>query len=140
MVANTIHSNQTTNAMETIFKKGDRVFLHVYGWGKIIDVDFDLKVKFESLDCNKYFDHETSKLLSFNEYKLVGFSQERPEELPNKGDIVWGRNEFPSEWHIGHFFEKRGDNYLISSHPQPTGWHNIVSEITTKNPYSDEKN
>ena len=119
--------------IDPIFKISDRVYHYKYGWGNITNlgnnVVFD---KNPNLFMNVNFE---KKLLSFTEYTIEGFSQERPEELPKKGDIVWGRNEFPSEWHIGHFYEKRGDNYLISSHPQPTGWHNIVTEITTKNPF-----
>jgi hypothetical protein len=123
-------------AIDTKFKIGDRVYHYIYGWGNITNlgnnVVFD---KQPNLFMNVNFE---KKLLSFTEYTIEGFSQERPKELPKKGDIVWGRNEFPSEWHIGHFYDKLGDNYLISSHPQPTGWNNIVKEITNKNPYADE--
>jgi hypothetical protein len=130
--------------MEQIFKKGDRVYCIMHGWGEVIyadyDDDFGIHVEFsqseeESFTCDGRFYLGENPILSFTEYTLEGFSQERPEELPNKGDIVWGRNEFPNEWHIGHFFKKRGDNYLISSHPQPSGYHNIFAEITTINPY-----
>ena len=123
--------------IDNIFENNDRVYHYIYGWGTVIDmgnsVVFDEKL-------NMIMDvYSQRHLLSFTRYIIEGFSQERPEALPKKGDIVWGRNEFPSEWHIGHFFEKRGDNYLISSHPKPTGWNNIVIEITTKNPYADEQ-
>ena len=133
--------------MENKFKKGDRVFDIMYGWGNVINIEgydrFCVEVLFDDNVKRSYlFDAlypseggYPRPVLSFTEYKLEGFTRERPEELPKRGDIVWGRNEFPSEWHIGHFYEKRGDNYLISSHPQPTGWHSIVKEITTKNPF-----
>lgn len=125
--------------IDPIFKIGDRVYHYKYGWGGITDIHNGINKRiFVEFDNNLRINRETieeKNLLSFTEYTLEGFSQKRPEELPKKGDIVWGRNEFPSEWHIGHFYEKRGDNYLISSHPQPTGWHSIVKEITTKNPF-----
>lgn len=123
-------------SIDTKFKIGDRVYHYIYGWGNITNygniVTFDIN---PNLVMNVNFE---KKLLSFTEYTLEGFSQERPKELPKRGQIVWGRNEFPSEWHIGHFYDKLGDNYLISSHPQPTGWNNIVKEITTINPYENE--
>ncbi|MFM1756231.1 MAG: hypothetical protein RL621_1179 [Bacteroidota bacterium] len=128
--------------LDPIFKSKDRVYHYKYGWGTVMEihngVNKRILIEFDDVKNLIREMKSESNLLSFTEYELKGFTQERPEELPNKGDIVWGRNEFPSEWHIGHFFEKRGDNYLISSHPQPTGWNNIVSEITTKNPYENE--
>jgi len=130
---------------KTVFKKGDKVFDYRRGWG-IVDCVversfYPINVKFDGYLDNYSWDgrifENQPQTLSFTEYTLVGFSQERPEELPKKGQIVWGRNEFPSEWHIGYFFEKRGDKYLINSHPNPTGWHSEVIEITTENPYQD---
>jgi hypothetical protein len=125
-------------AIDNIFKSNDRVYHYKYGWGTIIDmgknVVFDERL---NLIMEVY---SQRNFLSFTRYSIEGFSQERPEELPEKGDIVWGRNEFPSEWHIGHFFEKQGDYYLISSHPKPTGWNNKVIEITTINPYKQQDN
>lgn len=121
---------------KSVFKVEDRVFDFCFGWGKIVTIDTGwMKIRFDNSKRDAHYEQDDLKTLSFTEYTLEGFSQKRPEELPKKGDIVWGRNEFPSEWHIGHFYDKLGDNYLISSHPQPTGWNNIVKEITTKNPY-----
>lgn len=128
------------------FKVGDKVFDIRKGWGKvgfIIDSShFPINVNFDKCSDDYTWDGRAllgqMQVLSFTEYTLEGFSQERPEELPKKGQIVWGRNELPSEWHIGYFFEKRGDKYLINSHPNPTGWHSEVIEITTENPYKDE--
>jgi hypothetical protein len=128
-------------AIDRVFNFNDRVYHYKYGWGTIRDIHNGINdrilIEFEEQPNLIRELYSEKNLLSFTEYALQGFSQERPEELPKKGDIVWGRNEFPSEWHIGHFFEKRGDNYLISSHPKPTGWNNIVIEITTKNPYDN---
>jgi len=130
---------------KSVFKVGDKVFDLRNGWGVINkiyeDFVFPIKVDFgDTFDCYTYdgkFDNSNLVFLSFTEYKLEGFSQERPEELPKKGQIVWGRNELPSEWQIGHFFQKRGDKYLMSLHPNPNGWYSEVIEITTKNPYEN---
>jgi hypothetical protein len=126
--------------MKTIFKKGDKVYFHIYGWGKIIDIDFDFKVKFESLDYSKYFDDETSKLLSFTEYKLDGFSQERPEELPQKCDIVWVKDDKDGAWLISHFIKKENGLYYCSDAASDDDYSMPFAYLTTKNPYSDEKN
>jgi len=132
---------------KSVFKVGDKVFDIRYGWGVISEIheglEFPISVHFDDDNYDFYtydgrITNTSIPFLSFTEYKLEGFSQERPEELPKIGQIVWGRNELPSEWHIGYFFEKRGDKYLINSHPNPSLWHSEVTEITTENPYKDE--
>jgi len=132
---------------ETVFKVGDKVFDIRYGWGIVSeicqDLLFSISVDFDYDNCfsytfNKIFYNRNLPFLSFTEYKLEGFSQERPEELPKKGQICWGRNELSSEWDIGYFFEKRGNKYLMNSRPIKIGWHIEVIEITTENPYKDE--
>lgn len=114
--------------MKTIFKKGDRVFDKAYGWGTVYEIEnydrYAVRVIFD--DNCKY------------SYTLEGFSQERPEELPKKGQIVWIRGKFPSKWEIGHFFEKKGDEYRTCLSPSYQGWSNKGIEITTTNPYKDE--
>jgi hypothetical protein len=128
---------------KSVFKVGDKVFDYRYGWGIvnfIVDKSFyPINVKFGEYSYDYTWDGraflDLSQVLSFTEYTLEGFSQERPEELPKKGQIIWGRGELPSEWHIGYFFEKRGDKYLINSHPNPSLWHSEVIEITTEDPY-----
>jgi hypothetical protein len=131
--------------METIFKVGDKVFDYTCGWGEVNRVDFNVEsfwpvgVIFESENTEAYtFDGRyystQAKTLSFTEYTLKGFSQERPEELPNKGDIVWVRDEFPSEWIIGHFVRKSGDKYYVSlDNKTSNGWG---CEMTTINPHA----
>lgn len=122
------------------FKEGDRVFDIRYGWGHIAEayLNFHVKVYFDSEKSAFWFDNISSRILSFTEYALDGYTAFRTEELPNKGDIVWIRNEFPSEWKIGHFRGKVDEEYWISStnnaHCDAKG-----TEITTKNPYENEK-
>lgn len=125
--------------MENIFKQGDRVFDIRYGWGVVEEVITAVVVKFDScvMDRNHYWGRLLG-VLSFTEYTLEGFSQERPEELPNKGDIVWVRGEFPDDWTIGHFIKKDNDKYYISYSPSLNGWHTFGVEFRTTNPYENE--
>lgn len=134
--------------MKDIFKEGDRVYCVLHGWGEVIyadkDDDFGIHVRF-SLTEEESFTHDgrfylgEPPILSFTEYTLNGFSQERPEELPKKGQVVWTRGEFPSEWEIGHFFEKKGNEYRTYLSPSLQGWNNKGIEIRTTNPYEDEQ-
>ena len=82
-----------------IFKKGDKVFDYVSGWGEVIEtnnVEFEnypLRVKFGEIIIRIYtFDgriyEESPQTLSFTEYTLDGFSQERLIELPEIGEMV----------------------------------------------------
>lgn len=127
--------------MKDIFKEGDRVFHIQYGWGTIKNVLNDMYV-FDKGSEIFGFPKDNNKTLSFTEYTLNGFSQERPEELPKKGQVVWGKNIDENSWHIGHFhiFDKNSISlkYCISSNPlgNKTLW---VQQITTTNPYEDEQ-
>ena len=97
---------------ELVFKKGDRVFDYRYGWGKIVHMDFTefpIGVQFDvrGTQCGVSTYTEDGRwnrislpTLSFTEYTLEGFSQERPEKLPNKGDVVWVRDHEKDFWII----------------------------------------
>jgi hypothetical protein len=129
--------------MKTIFKKGDRVFHIQHGWGTFDEVlDEYLVIIFDGRSKNDdkiIFPKFQNKTLSFTEYTLEGFSQERPEELPKKGDVVWVRDELPSVWIVGHFYGKQNGKYYIAKSPNMLGWTTNGTEITTKNPYADEQ-
>lgn len=126
-------------ANKNIFKVGDKVYLYPLGWGDIqYESDYDYSIYFESIEAVRYIGGDVRKLLSFTEYTLEGFSQDRPEELPKVGQVVWTRGEFPSEWEIGHFFEKKGNEYRTYMSPSLKGWNNKGIEIRTTNPYEDE--
>lgn len=87
---------------ESIFKVGDRVFDFNFGWGVVSSIDttseYPIWVTFGnnnqmfSYTFNGNVQMSLKPSLSFTEYKLNGFSQQRPEILPNKGDIVWVRD------------------------------------------------
>ena len=134
--------------METIFKKGDRVFCYMFGgWGEVIEEYDNAKAIHCSFsDGNVYLTKDgrylhlkgMPSILSFTEYTLEGFSQERPEELPNKGDIVWVRGVFPSHWQVGHFFAKDGIQYRVSMDANGSGWTHYGIEIRITNPYENE--
>jgi hypothetical protein len=129
---------------ETIFKEGDKVFDILFGWGEVTCiVEFNTNhpvvcrfgedtINYTKLGC--YF-KGWSRTLSFTEYKLEGFSQERPEVLPEFGDVVWVRGEFPSQWVIGHFWKKQGNEYYVSDTPDGLEYVAVGIEITTENPY-----
>lgn len=121
---------------EQIFKIDDRVFNCHIGWGKIIKEDYTHPTVLwddgEQGYCPKIY-------LSFTEYTLKGFSQERPEELPNEGDIVWVRNADPGIWAIGHFYKKIDDYFYVSNSVGEKEWSRRGLEITTKNPYENRE-
>ena len=123
-----------------VFKVGDRVYLYPLGWGDIqYESDYDYSIYFESIEATRYIGGDVRKLLSFTEYTLEGFSQDRPEELPNRGDIAWVRNEFPGNWAIGHFYKKEDDYYYVSDYVGQKEWSKRGLEMTTKNPYTNEQ-
>ena len=74
-----------------IFKVEDKVYHVLFGWG-IITSDFNqYVVKFINVKKEIAFD-TTHSLISFTEYTLQGFSQERPIELPAVGELCLFRD------------------------------------------------
>jgi hypothetical protein len=138
--------------MATIFKKGDRVFDIEYGWGNVVEIQewdrYAVKVIFDEKCQHTYlFDGKypseggyPRKVLSFTEYKLEGFSQERPKELPQKGDIVWVKDDEDGAWLISHFIKKENGLYYCSDAASDDDYSMPFAYLTTKNPYSNEKN
>jgi hypothetical protein len=126
-----------------IFKEQDRVYHFLYGWGEVIKLlsnnnQYWVRVQFDKQTKGFEDNFRDGFLLSFIEYTLEGFSQERPEPLPSKGDIVWGRDFDNQSWHIYHFSYKSEDGlYHLSSDNSHTMY--ILKQITTKNPYTNEK-
>jgi hypothetical protein len=72
-----------------IFKKGDRVYDYLYGWGKVVSCySFPVEVLFDSGRMELYtwdgrLTFDANPTLSFTEYKLGEFSQKRPEPETN---------------------------------------------------------
>jgi len=123
---------------KTIFKEKDIVYVISLGWGMVIDAGCSTPTGWVGIETNsgRIVDVDTY-LVSFTEYTLDGFSQERPEELPKKGQIVWGRDKDYQNWHIYHFSHKSEDGlYHLSSDNSRNAY--ILKQITTKNPYEND--
>ncbi len=135
---------------ETNFKLGDNVFDIRRGWGIVIGIGslnldrYPVIVKFPNKNDGEFsytFDgrdyNDSIQTLSFNEYKFDGFSQERPEVLPEVGDVVWVRDSDTNRWQVSHFMKKNARGYLVSQgcrYNDPITWENWNC-ITTENPY-----
>ena len=84
------------------FEKGDRVFDYLKGWGEIVhlysdnweEVDDNYTVCVVKFDSSKEIIHFTkylaTKTLSFTEYTLQGFTQEKPVNYEEYGRMVFG--------------------------------------------------
>jgi hypothetical protein len=91
-----------------IFKKGDKVYDIIYGWGEVQWSDakgsYPMDVKFKNLTQEYTLDGRlvlhSPTTLSFTEYTLNGFSQVRPKEpLPFKvGDVVYLSDKDVDYW------------------------------------------
>jgi hypothetical protein len=140
--------------METIFKKGDKVFcLQLGGWGEVIKEEnpeltpFTIRCSFPigkaSFTWDGRFYEEAPSTLSFTEYTLDGFSQERPNEIPKPGDVVWVRDKQYDNWMITYFRRfssygplKYGTNARNSDDIEQIYYYKY---LTTKNPYANEQ-
>ena len=84
---------------EPVFKVGDKVYDYQFGWGEVIEYLEDkheqyypIVVRFsntqEQYTKNGGLYYKNIRItLSFTEYTLQGFSQERPIELPKVGEL-----------------------------------------------------
>jgi hypothetical protein len=99
---------------KTIFKVGDRVFSYDNGWGTVYDIDttrkYSIFVEFDN-GGNMSYTHDGKRLedepktLSFTEYTLQGFSQERPITLPEVGEWCLVRDKNSDNWKVKKFIE-----------------------------------
>ena len=99
----------------SIFKKGDSLYHIEHGWGQVTEIDdYNLLVIFEK--ASNYTCSVSNNILSFREYTLQGFSQERPIELPNFGEMCLVRDSDDEIWNVRKFvdFEK---GYYICEDP-----------------------
>ena len=104
-----------------MFKVGDKVFNYQYGWGtineeltKYILVLFD-NCKSVSIPFAKD-GKETSRsewpTLSFTEYTLQGFSQKRPIELPEIGELCLVKDKALGNWFCEFFIGKEESLFI----------------------------
>lgn len=113
------------------FKVGDRVYHIQYGWGEVEANIFDdvinqqiYHVHVRFLDNNvsftldgKEFEEDKQPLLSFTEYTLQGFSQERPIELPKVGELCLVSNSQNFEdFKLGFFKEYKDGFFKVEHH------------------------
>ncbi len=94
--------------MKTIFEIGDRVFDIQHGWGKVkeialaqiysVIVDFD-KVRESYTEDGCATKNSLIPTLSFTEYSLQGFSQERPLSI---GDRVFVKDNEDDYYIVGY--------------------------------------
>lgn len=119
-----------------IFKVGDKVFDYSFGWGKVVDVTeeiwYPVEVMFEGEISKVMYTKEGKRsleenepVLSFTEYTLQGFSQERPvnykdyvgkwgkfTNISNNNDFVIGRlSSFKVSNDETYFATESGDAY-----------------------------
>ena len=80
------------------------------------------------------------KTLATKPYSLIstGFTQEKQEELPKKGEVCWG-SMADNLWRIGHFMCKDGDYFILSTQNDDRVDFSKHPKITTKNPYEEER-
>jgi histidinol-phosphate/aromatic aminotransferase/cobyric acid decarboxylase-like protein len=130
--------------MKTIFKVGDKVFDYQFGWGEVVAIsgtDHPIRVIYDSIESGYFYSKDgefrdkcINPTLSFTEYTLKGFSQERPE-LPEKGDVVWVRNFEIDPWEVAHFIEKQDHFYLVNPNNPYNESGVCYRFLTTVNPY-----
>ena len=85
--------------MKEIFKVGDRIFHIQYGWGEVleeINCYGNLKITFDKEVPQWCFIDKS--FISFTEYTLQGFSQERPIVLPEVGELCLVKDEKHELW------------------------------------------
>ena len=84
----------------SIFKVDDKVYNHNYGWATVIE---NGSYSYLCLAENgETFEIQAKIDLSFTEYTISGFSQERLIELPEIGELcLFSNNEV--NWSIGEF-------------------------------------
>jgi hypothetical protein len=125
---------------KSIFKVGDKVFDISYGWGEVIRIkDISSNPIYVVFDCSKSELYSTSGkkmlaeniTLSFTEYTLDGFSQERPEPEIEKGTPVWCKDKNSSIWAYAKYLKKYDFKHTVEN-VQGARWY--YDEVTTTQP------
>lgn len=121
-----------------IFKVGDRVYHYKYGWGEVIKEVFecDVLVRYETENLiGDNFQYQVVErmlrfdLLSFTEYTLQGFSQERPIELPEVGELCLVRDEDAETWKVRSFLFESGGAFYIKARCGATDGYKQMKRI-----------
>lgn len=100
--------------MKEIFKVEDKVFDFKYGWGFVYDARCPIIVRFSEYTVS--YAKKDLKTLSFTEYTLQGFSQERPIMLPEVGELCLFRRCDTDNWFAGTFEYYKNGIYHTKKH------------------------
>jgi hypothetical protein len=111
--------------METVFKVGDKVYHLQYGWGEVTSIyaeqDYPIVVGFNSgkgraFTKNGYLNSfDKTPTLSFTEYTLQGFTQERSILLPEVGELCLVKDYNDDTWLVREFAEYRHGLFICQA-------------------------
>ena len=108
-----------------MFKVGDKVFHFSYGWGEILDLlsrDEWVKIRFK----DNTYSFIGYNYISFTEYTLQGFSQERPIELPEVGELCLVKSYDDKNWVCEYFVQQIGSRFETKdSYNSYSSWDEI---------------
>lgn len=113
--------------MKEIFKVGDRVYHYTYGWGEVTSHEEDKIITVKFSDNTITF--VDGRLLSFTEYTLQGFSQERPIVLPEVGELCLVRDEDTETWKVRSFLFESGGAFYIKARCGATDGYKQMKRI-----------
>ena len=93
-----------------MFKVGDKVYHIKYGWGVIEEKkDDDILSRFDEYTV---WNNSNNNLLSFTEYTFQGFSQKRPIELPEIGELCLVKDKALRNWFCEFFIGKEESLFI----------------------------
>ena len=110
--------------MKEVFKKGDRVYCVIHGHGVVVDIEenaaFPIRVDFKDESDIGYttdgrYYAKVNPTLSFTEYTLRGFSQERPIMLPEVGELCLVRDCNDDIWLAREFAKYRHGLFICQA-------------------------
>ena len=128
------------------FKKGDRVFHYLKGWGEIVhlysdnweEVDDNYTVCVVKFDSSEELQHFTkylaTKMLSFTEYTLQGFTQEKPvnyEYYIGKWGRFWDNGE--NAVIVGKlcdYYQYHTHHFRVRTHDDEVGFYTNFEPLT----------
>lgn len=121
-----------------IFKVGDSVYCLIHGWGIVSTIDkcgdFPVGVDFKDesnvgyTTDGRYFAN-AKRTLSFTEYILENFSQERPIVLPEVGELCLVRDEYSETWKVRSFLFENGGAFYIKARCGATDGYKQMKRI-----------
>ena len=120
-----------------MFKAGDKVYHIEYGWGIIQEITGTqalVKYTRENLIKDQIVEEYYERvlylyLLSFTEYTLQGFSQERPIELPEVGELCLVRDSDAETWKVRSFLFESGGAFYIKARCGATDGYKQMKRI-----------